>query len=290
MEYADLRNGIKVPLVGLGTYPMRGDVVKSAVQKAIDNKYELFDSAWYYQNEKEIGDVVRTVPRDNVFICSKLKAEQWLGRRRCLHLDKKSALKCYMDTLKRYQLDYLDLYLLHSNIDFYMEAWKEMMNLYEDGLVKAIGVCSCTIDQLKKFHAMYGHYPMINQVELHPFFQRKDLLEFCKENGIQLMAFSPFAHGDHMKELMQNQLLKDISVRYNKTIGQIIIRWFVQNGIVVIPQSSNPKHIQENIDVFDFSLTAEEMSNISLIDKNQSYGSFSVRRQKYFLGIPINKH
>ncbi len=290
MDYTTLRNGVKVPFVGLGTYPMRGDVVKNAVRSAINCGYELFDSAWYYRNEKEIGEIVRTVPRDKVFICSKLKAEQWLGRRRWLHLDKKSALRCYKDTLKRYKLDYLDLYLLHSYIDFYMESWAEMVELYESGLVKAIGVCSCTIEQLKRFYAMYGHYPMINQVELHPFFQRNDLLEFCKDNGIQLMAFSPFAHGDHMKEILQNEMLKNISAKYNKTIGQIILRWFVQRGIVVIPQSSNPKHIQENINVFDFCLTDEEMEHMASIDQNQSYGSFSVRRQKYFLGIPLNKH
>ncbi len=290
MDKVYLRNGIQVPMVGLGTYPMRGSTVKNAVQSAIESGYELFDSAWYYHNEKEIGEIVRTVPREKVFICSKLKAEQWLGRRRFLHLDKKSVINCYKDTLKRYQLDYLDIYLLHSNIDFYIESYKEMMELYEAGLVRAIGVCSCTINQLKKFHSMYGHYPMLNQIELHPFYQRKDLRDFCKDNDIQVMAFSPFAHGDHMKELLQIETLKTISVNHNKTIGQIILRWFVQNGIVVIPQSSNPKHIQENIDIFDFNLEDEEMDSISHIDRNQSYGSFSVNRQKHILGVPINKH
>lgn len=286
----ELINNIKMPLVGLGTYPMKGLVLERALNACNQFGYKLYDSAWYYRNEDTIGSWISSLDakREDLFIQSKLKAEQYLGRRRYLHFDKKSVKRCYDDTLNRYKLEYIDLYLMHSHIDWYMEAYKDMISLYEQGRVKAIGACNCTIEQLKRFKAMHGVYPMVNQVEMHPYYNRLDLVEFCKDNHIVVQAFSPFAHGDYLHELLHNETLLNLSKKYHKTISQIIIRWFVQRSISVIPQSSNPIHIKENIDVFDFELTDKEINCINKLDKNQSYGSFSKRNAKKFLGFTIS--
>lgn len=284
-----LINGVEMPLLGLGTYPMRGEQLRDVVKVCNDCGYRLYDSAWYYRNEDVLGNSFREfqIERSDLFVVSKLKAEQYLGRRRFLHLDKKSVSKCYQETLKRYGLDYLDLYLMHSYIDWYMEAYAGMIKLYEEGKVRSIGACNCTIEQLKRFKDMHGVFPMVNQVEMHPYFNRLDLVEFCQENNIVVQAFSPFAHGDYLQELLRNELLKNLSNKYGKTIGQIILRWFVQRGISVIPQSSNPLHLKENINVFDFELTDLEIVEINKLDKNISFGSFSKYRERKIFGITI---
>lgn len=284
-----LCNGVKMPLVGLGTYPMKGKVLERAVNVCHETGYRLYDSAWYYRNEDTLGRVFRqlNIPRKELFVQSKLKAEQYLGRRRYLHLDKKTVKKCFEHTLKRYNIGYLDLYLMHSHIDWYMEAYADLLKLYELRKVRAIGVCNCSIEQLKRLKSMHGVYPMVNQVEMHPYFSRLDLVDFCQDNNIQIQAFSPYAHGDYLKELLQNEYLQTLSLKYHKTICQIIMRWFVQRSISVIPQSSNPIHIKENIDVFDFELQESEIMRINAMDKNLSYGSFSKNREKKFLGITL---
>ena len=178
---------------------------------------------------------------------------------------------------------------MHSHIDWYMEAYNDILELYEQGRIRAIGACNCTIEQLRRFKSMHGVYPMVNQVEMHPYYNRLELVDFCNENQIVLQAFSPFAHGDYLRELLNNKVLQGLSQKYNKTIGQIILRWFVQRNISVIPQSSNPIHIKENIDIFDFELQDSEVNDINSLNRNTSYGSFSQKRAKKIFGITI-KH
>lgn len=290
MEYITLINGVKVPMIGLGTYPMKGETIKSVVKNCIGMGYELFDSAWYYRNETDIAATWRDmgIKRADVFISTKLKAEQVFGRRRYFHLDKATPRKCFENTLKRYGTDYIDLYLMHSYIDWYMEVYSELLALYEEGKIRAIGACSCTIEQLERFKAMHGVYPMVNQIEMHPYYNRRKLVEYCKEHDIQIMAFSPFAHGDYLRELIKNEDLNAIAMEYGKTVGQVILRWFIQQGVVVIPQSANPIHLKENIDIFDFELTNAEMDVIYNLEKNLSYGSFSKTRERSFMGIPLD--
>ncbi len=289
MLHVELINGVKMPIMGLGTYPMRGDILKNAVKFCYENGYELYDSAWYYRNEKTLGDCFKRlgIPRENLFVISKLKAEQYLGQRRYFHLNKRSVAKCYQDTLLRYDLPYIDLYLMHSYIDWYMEAYADVIKLYEEGKVRAIGACNCTIEQLKRFKTMHGVYPMVNQIEMHPYYNRKELVDFCQENDIQVMAFSPFAHGDYLHELLSNPVLIALAKKYNKSITQIILRWFVQNEIAVIPQSKSPNHIKENIDIFNFSMDENDLRKVDSLDKDLSYGSFSQKNQRTFLGINI---
>lgn len=284
-----LCNAVRMPLVGLGTYPMKGKLLEDVVGVCDEAGYRLYDSAWYYRNEKTLGDSFKRldIPRERLFIQSKLKAEQYLGRKRYLHLDKKPVKRCFEDTLRRYDLDFLDLYLMHSYIDWYMEAYADLLELYSQNKVKAIGVCNCTIDQLERLKEMHGVYPMVNQVEMHPYYNRLELVDFCRSNHIQVQAFSPYAHGDYLMELLRNECLLKLSEKYDKTVCQIIIRWFVQRNISVIPQSSNPLHIRENIDVFDFELQESEINQINQLDKNTSYGSFSKNREKKFLGITL---
>ena len=290
MKYVELINGVKMPMLGLGTYPMKGDVIKSVVRSCIELGYELFDSAWYYKNESDISATWRkiNVKREDVFISTKLKHEQIIGRRRYFHIDKASPRKCFENTLKRFQTDYIDLYLMHTYIDDYMEVYSELIELYKARKVRAIGACSCTIEQLERFYAMHGVYPMVNQIEMHPYYNRRDLIDYCNEHSIQVMAFSPFAHGDYLKELIHNEYLIRIAQKYGKSVSQVILRWFVQQGVVVIPQSANPIHLKENIEIFDFDLTDSEMGKIDMLEKNLSYGSFSKTRERSFLGIPLD--
>lgn len=278
-----------MPLVGLGTYPMKGKVLETAVNTANDTGYLLYDSAWYYRNEKTLGRLYKElrIPRQTLFVQSKLKAEQYLGRKRYLHLNSKDVQTCFKNTLKRYGLDYIDSYVMHSNIDWYIEAVSGLIDLYEAKKVRVIGVCNCTIEQLKRIKAMYGVFPMINQVEMHPYYNRLQLVEFCQENNIQVQAFSPFAHGDYLLDLLHNEELKKLSAKYQKTVCQIIVRWFVQRNISCIPQSANPLHIKENIEVFDFELQQSEINTINTLNKNTSYGSFSTKRAKKFFGITL---
>ena len=239
MEYVILANGVKMPLVGLGTYPLRGMELQKIVQLTNTLGYQLYDTAYLYQNEKAIGATLRNenVDRKNLFITSKLSGYQVIGHKYLLRLDRMSVERAFHGTCNR-----------------------------------AIGVCNCEIEHLRKLKAECGTFPMVNQIEMHPYHSRQDIVSFCHDNGIQVEAYSPFAHGDTLGELIKNKELSAMANDYHKSVPQITLRWLVQRKIVVIPRSTKLQHLKECIDIFDFNLTESEMEKIDHLDKGKSYG------------------
>lgn len=277
MEYVVLRNGVKMPLLGFGTWPLKGEVLHNSFKYAFNSGFKLFDTANLYENEVDLGNIISLyqVDRDQLFLTSKINSNLYNGRKRYLWINKISVDKAYFKSCKRLKTDYLDLYLLHSPFENYLKAWGEMISLVKNKKVRAIGVCNFDINKLECIKSSYGEYPMVNQIEMHPFNQQKNVFDFCKKNGIQIQAFSPFASGKILKELMENKILLSIASNHNKTIPQIILRWLIQLKVAVVPNSKSKIHIEENTDVFDFSLSEKEMDSISSLDRKKSYCNYT---------------
>lgn len=272
MDYINFPNDIKLPLIGLGTFPLHGSVLHNSIDMASSIGYQLIDTAHLYKNEKEIGDILKHLQSCNIHISSKICATQYNGRRRYLYLDKKSVRRCYENSCKKLGVNKLSAYLLHSCFSNYVKAYKELIELYNEGAVGAIGVCNADINQLTNIKEACGQYPMINQIEVHPFCNRIKLRNFCRDNGIVIMAHSPFAHGDAMKELLENDILQRIATKHNKSVAQIILKWIIQQNMIVIPRSTNSNRLRENYDIFDFTLSDEDILLIDSLNRDQSYG------------------
>lgn len=275
MEYVTLRNGFRLPLVGFGTFPLHGDELKSVLRMTANAGYQLYDSAFMYKNEDDIGDCLckGILQRDKVILSSKLQSVQYLGRRRYLFLDRISVRKAYKRSCRKFQTDHLDIFLLHSPFNGFGKAYRELMDLYGEGKVRAIGVSNFDVDQLEALYQQCGEYPMINQIELHPYNTMKSIVAFCQKHNVQVEAYSPFGRGNLVREIMDNFRLKEIADKYGKTVGQVILRWIVQQGIVTIPRSSNAERIRQNLEVFDFALNESEMSYIFSLNQNKGYGN-----------------
>lgn len=270
--------GLNFSSIGLGTFPMKGELLKESLDCAINNGYTLIDTAFKYQNESEIGSFLSNIntPRNQIIVQTKFSATQltykkflWFKYGRTTTED---AIK---GSLERLQKKCLDVYLLHSPSNGFEKYYGDLMRFRGQGMVKMIGVCRFDESQLQKIRETCGEYPIINQIEIHPFYTNKKVIDFCKEKGIAVEARSLFAHGDIMEELLQSDMLKSIAKEYDKSIQQIVIRWVVQQGLVAIVKSGSQSHIKENIDVFDFSLTGKQMSMIDSMNRNQSFGLVS---------------
>lgn len=274
MEFATLRNGVKIPMVGFGTYPLKGTELRDVLFMTYKAGYLLYDSAFLYKNEGDIGRCIKEgiLNRDNVLLTSKLQGLQYVGRKRYFYLDRMSVKKAYKRSCKRFNTEYLDIYLLHSPFEGYVSAYKELLLLYKEGKVKAVGVSNFDEQQLEKLYNECGEYPMINQIELHPFNTMKSIVEYCKNHDIQVEAYSPFGRGNLVSEIMNNHRLKEIATIHNKSVGQIVLRWIVQQNIIVIPRSTNLERIKQNIDIFDFSLSDQEMQYIDSLNQNKGFG------------------
>ncbi len=275
MEYITLRNQVKVPLLGFGTFPLRGATLETALTTAYDAGYRLFDTAWAYENEEEIAEIFRNIKREDLFLTSKIKRTQMGGRRRYLYLDMKSAKTCYHETCNRLKTSYCDLYLLHHYFEKCSKVYRDVRRMYDKGEIRAYGVSNFGIEHLQKIYNQFGEYPMINQIEFHPFRNQTALVNFCREHDIRIQAYAPFTHGDGMKELLSNVDLQSIATKHNKTVPQIILRWIVQQGIAVIPRSTNVERIRENINIFDFALTDDEMGYVYSLNREETYGFFA---------------
>ncbi len=275
MEYVTLRNGFKLPMIGFGTFPLRGEGLESALCVTAEAGYQLYDSAFLYKNEADIGLCLSKgiLRRENVILTSKIQGIQYIGKRRFLYLDRLSVKSAYRKACKKFRTDHIDVYLLHSPFKHYAKAYSELIRLYRDGKVNAIGVSNFDVHELQTLYQECGEYPMINQIELHPFNTMKPILSFCKEKGIQVEAYSPFGRGNLVSEIMNNVNLQTIAKEYGKTVGQVILRWIVQQGIVTIPRSTNAERIRQNLDVFDFELSASEMDYIDSLNKDKGYGA-----------------
>lgn len=255
-----LHNGLEMPYFGLGVF--QSEDTTNSVLNALDCGYRHIDTASVYNNEKEVGQAINQhdIDRDELFIVSKVwNSDQGYD----------STIKAYHDSLKRLRMDYLDLYLVHWPVkNMFVETWKALEYLYEEGLVRAIGVSNFMRNHLDELLPNCSITPMINQMEFHPHLVQQDLIDFCNQKGIQYEAWSPLMRG----KILEIELLKNFSKKYNKTIVQIVLRWNLQKGVVTIPKSSNPERIKSNSELFDFQLTQEDIKAIDALDINTRIG------------------
>ena len=262
MEYTELRNGVKMPLEGFGVYQVpEAEVCKRAVLDAIDSGYRLIDTAAAYFNEESVGKAIKEsgVPRNELFITTKL----WIQ-----DAGYENAKKAFQTSLDKLELDYIDLYLIHQPFNDYYGSWRAMEELYKEGRIRAIGVCNFYPERLTDLALNSEIAPMVNQVEIHPFFQQAAAIENMKALGIQAEAWGPMAEGKH--GIFTHPVLTEIGKKYGKTPAQIALRWNIQRGVVVIPKSVHKERMEENIDIWDFSLSDEDMAEISKLDIGHS--------------------
>lgn len=257
-----LYNGVKMPWLGFGVFKVEeGATVINAVKKALEAGYLSIDTAAAYFNEEGVGKAIKEsgIPRENLFITTKV----WNSDH---GFD--STLRAFDKSLEKLGLDYLDLYLIHWPVaGKYKETWRALENLYREGKTRAIGVCNFTIEHLQDLLADCSLKPMVNQVEFHPLLYQKDLLTFCRENDIQLEAWSPLMQGNlDVPEIIE------IGKKYNKSPAQIILRWDLQQGVVTIPKSITLRRILENADIFDFELAAEDMEILNNLNQDKAFG------------------
>jgi len=262
MEYVTLENGVKMPMEGFGVFQVPdAEVCEKSVRDALSAGYRLIDTAAAYFNEEAVGAAIRKsgIPRDELFITTKL----WIQ-----DAGYESAKKAFQISLDKLGLTYLDLYLIHQPMSDYYGSWRAMEELYEAGKIRAIGVCNFYPERLTDLCMNARVKPMVNQVELHPFFQQGTALDNMKELGVQPEAWGPLAEGKH--GIFNNETLTAISVEYGKSIAQTVLRWNIQRGVVVIPKSTHKARIEENLDIWDFTLSEEDMAAIGKLDLGHS--------------------
>lgn len=271
MEFATLNNGLKMPLIGLGTYPYNGDELKTVLDLCWNEGYRLFDTAWLYGNEKALGAFLQTKESNEAFITSKVHADQlyyYYNPRFHFGVNKTTLKGAYKSSCQKLGINQVDLYLLHAPFDNFCKLYTSMTKLYKQGAMKAIGVSNFTIKDLERLLKTTDVVPAVNQIEMNPLNNNRPLVDYCRGKGIVVEAFSPFGRGMLTKEIMENQTLKSIAEKYDKTVAQVVLRWLTQQGIVAIPRSNKIEKIRQNIDVFDFHLTDDEINNIYGLNKN----------------------
>lgn len=259
MEYVTLNNGIKMPMAGIGTFLLTPDEAEASVLNALACGYRLIDTANAYVNEKAVGRAMKKsgVSREEIFLETKL----WPA-----FYEQSDAVE---KTLERLDTDYIDLLLIHQPAGNYIAGYKLMEKAYKEGKVKAIGLSNFSQSQIREILDICEVKPVVLQTEVHPYYQEKKLKDYLKQEGIVIQAWYPLGHGD--KALLEEPLFQELGKKYGKSSAQIILHWHIQAGNIVIPGSKSPAHIQDNFDLFDFSLTAWEMAQISIMDKNVRY-------------------
>ena len=261
MEQLKLNNGQMIPQLGLGVFKVQdAEDLKRSVADALKSGYRHFDTATIYHNEAWLGEALAEsdVKREDLFITSKV----WNS-----NTTYDETIAAFHESLKKLQTDYLDLYLIHWPSEGYNEKWRAMESLYNDGLIKSIGVSNFEKTHLEKLMTTATITPAVDQIETHPYFQQKELHDYLKGLGIAHEAWGPLGQGKG--NVMEDPTLAKIAEAHNKSIAQVILRWHLQRDIIVIPKSVHAERIAQNIDVFDFTLTEEEMSLIVALDKNQ---------------------
>lgn len=275
MEYVTLNNGIKMPMAGIGTFLLSPDEAEASVLAALEYGYRLIDTANAYMNEKAVGRAMKYsgVAREDIFLETKI----WP----CFYEENDAIDK----TLERLDTDYIDLLLIHQPAGNYVAGYRQMEKAYKEGKVKAIGLSNFNEDQIKEILDICEVKPQILQTEVHPYSQEKALKAFLDKEGIVIQAWYPLGHGD--KTLIEEPLFAEFGTKYGKSSAQIILRWHIQDGNIVIPGSKNPDHIKDNFDIFDFALTDVEMEQIAAMDKQKRYYTSTPELlEKYVTMVP----
>ena len=262
MQSVRLNNGLQMPILGFGVFQVKdlAECERSVID-AIVTGYRLIDTAASYGNEEAVGKAIKRsgVTREDLFITTKLwiQSDGYNGTKRA-----------FENSLKRLQLDYLDLYLMHQPLGDVYGEWRAMQDLYKEGRVKAIGVSNFQPDRLIDLIVHHEIVPAVNQIETHPFHQQIETQQFLQENHVQIESWGPFAEGKN--NIFHNVLLASIGKKYNKSIAQVILRWLTQRGIIAIPKSVRKERMEENFNVFDFELSANDMETIKTLDTKES--------------------
>lgn len=257
MQYVTLPNGVKMPQLGFGVFQITKQDCEKCVLDALKVGYRHFDTAQVYANEEEVGSAIvkSKIPRNEVFITTKV----WVS-----NYGYDNTKKSIEESLKKLKTDYIDLILLHQALSDYYGAWRALEDLYDQGKVKAIGVSNFYPDRLIDICSFARIKPMVNQVELHPFTQQKEAVKWMEKYKVQPEAWAPFAEGKN--DIFKNSTIAAIGKKYNKSVAQVILRWELQRGIVVIPKSIHIDRMKQNFDVFDFKLTDDDMEKIATLD------------------------
>ena len=261
MEYLALNNGVRMPLVGFGTWTLRGETGKRCILDALETGYRLLDTAQMYENEDIVGAAVREsgLARNEIFLTTKL-FEPSASYENAKHDIEKS--------LSALGIDYIDLLLIHEPYDTSLEMYRALCEAYRAGTVRAVGISNFNEREYRAFCRSCGIIPAVNQVETHPFHQQTAAAEFMRTKGVQIESWAPFAEGKN--GLFSNEVLLAVAARYKKTVAQVVLRWLIQRGVVCIPKSVHAERIAENFDVFGFALDAEDMAVIASLDRPES--------------------
>ena len=262
MQKVKLNNGVEMPILGFGVFQVTDlNECERSVYEAIQTGYRLIDTAASYLNEEAVGNAIKRsgVAREELFITTKL----WIQ-----DVGFEKTKKAFEKSLKKLQVDYLDLYLIHQPYNDVHGAWRAMEDLYNEGKTRAIGVSNFQPDRVMDLMSFNEIVPAVNQIETHPFHQQIESHVFLQENGIQHESWGPFAEGKN--DLFKNELLASIGKKYNKSIAQVVLRWLTQRGIVAIPKSVRKERMEENFNIFDFQLSDEDMQSIQTLDQKVS--------------------
>lgn len=264
-EIQILNNGYPMPSVVLGVYKISDEDMTKVVNAAIDAGYRAFDTAYFYDNEASLGRALKDngVDREDLFITTKLWND-YQGYEKTFEYFNKS--------IENLQTDYLDLFLIHWPCEadgLFLETYKAMEELYEQGKVKAIGVCNFNVHHLEKLMAQSSIKPMVNQIEVHPYFNQQELQEFCDRHDIKVTAWMPLMRN---RGLLDDPVIVKIAEKYHKTPAQVVLRWHLAHNRIIIPKSQTPKRIQENIDILDFNLELTEVAEIDALNRNARQG------------------
>ena len=257
-----LNDGNTMPVLGLGTYSLTGDVCVKAVSAALQLGYRLIDTASIYHNENSIGKAVKNsgIPRDEIFITTKLYPHQYT--------DAASAID---EALERLGVDYIDLMLLHHPGKDDVEAYKAMEQAVRDGKIRSVGLSNYYIEELQNFLPHITIKPALVQNEIHPYYQDKEVTAYIQKQAIAIEGWYPLGGRGYTKEMLENTVLNEIGKKYGKTAAQVILRWNLQRNIIVIPGTGNPAHMAENMDIFDFELAEDDMDKINSLDRNEMH-------------------
>ncbi|HJA67488.1 MAG TPA: aldo/keto reductase [Candidatus Mediterraneibacter cottocaccae] len=275
MEYVTLNNGVKMPMAGIGTFLLTPDEAENSVAHALKDGYRLIDTANAYVNEKAVGRAMKKsgIDRSEIFLETKL----WPS-----FYEQDDAVE---KTLERLDTDYIDLLLIHQPAGNYLAGYRQMEKAYKEGKVKAIGLSNFNTEQIQEILDKCEVKPAVLQTEVHPYDQEKDLKEFLAKSDIVIQAWYPLGHGD--AALLQEPVFAKLGEKYKKSPAQIILRWHIQDGNIVIPGSKNPDHIRDNFDLFDFALTEDEIAQIGAMDKNKRYYTSTPELlEKYVTMVP----